>query len=344
MEAIATIKDVAKAAGVSPSTVSNLLNARDHLMQPETRRRVLVAMEALSYRPSRVAQQLRGAPNPTLGLIVPSVANPFWGSWAAHLETAFHARRRQIYLCNSERDPERERAYVEQLWADGVEHIVLSTSLPSLEHLRPAMDAGVQIIAFDRERQESDPPELQSVSVDNEAGAWTATQHLVERGHRRIAFVSGAIRTVSRRRRFAGYCRALVENGIPLDDALVPRSPDLGDADSGPLAREAVHALLALEDPPTALVAVNDMFALSASAAIRDAGVDLADIAVVGFDDIPLGALVSPALTTVRQPLREMAEAVVALTTAGADGDGALGSLVFPPTLVVRASTSRRIP
>jgi DNA-binding LacI/PurR family transcriptional regulator len=341
VRAIATIKDVAQAAGVSPSTVSNLLNAREHLMQPETRRRVLEAMESLSYRPSRVAQQLRGAPNPTFGLIVPSVANPFWGSWAAHLETAFHALGRQVYLCNSERDPERERAYVEQLWADGVEHIVLSTSLPSLDHLRPAMDAGVQIVAFDRERQETDPPELVNVSIDNEAGAWLATQHLVERGHRRIAFVSGAIRTVSRRRRLAGYRRALTENGIPLYDALVPLSPDFGDADSDPLARAAVRALLALDEPPTALVAVNDMFALSASAAIREAGLDAADVAVVGFDDIPIGALVSPALTTVRQPLREMAEAIAELTTAGPGADPAGRSLVFPPTLIVRASTER---
>ncbi|WP_346769307.1 LacI family DNA-binding transcriptional regulator [Planctomonas sp. JC2975] len=340
--AIATIKDVAKAAGVSPSTVSNLLNARDHLMQPETRRRVLEAMEALSYRPSRIAQQLRGAPNLTFGLIVPSVANPFWGSWAAYLETAAHARGRQIYLCNTERDPDRERAYVEQLWADGVEHIVLSTSLPSLEHLRPAMDAGVQIVAFDREREETDPPELLSVSVDNEAGAWMATQHLVERGHRRIAFVSGAIRTVSRVRRFAGYRRALAENGIQLDEALVSDSPELGDTDSGSLAREAVHALFELQDPPTALVTINDMFALGAVAAIRDAGRDVTDVAVVGFDDIPIGGLISPTLSTVHQPLREMAEAVVALTINEARAGESLHSLVFAPTLVERESTSRR--
>lgn len=336
---IATIKDVAKAAGVSPSTVSNLLNAREHLMHPDTRRRVLEAMEALSYKPSRIAQQLRGAPNSTLGLIVPSVANPFWGSWAAELETACHARGRQIYLCNSQRDPERERTYVEQLWADGVEHIVLSTSLPSLDHLRPAMDAGVQIIAFDREQQETDPPELLNVSVDNEGGTWLATRHLLERGHRRIAFVSGAIRTVSRRRRLAGYQRALTENGIPLDGDLVPESPELGDADSGSLARRAVDTLLALDDPPTALVAVNDMFALGAGAAIREAG--RPDIAVIGFDDIPIGGLVSPALTTVRQPLREMAEAVVAIATEPNDGEQR-HPLVFPPTLVVRASTPRR--
>ncbi|WP_431218858.1 substrate-binding domain-containing protein [Leifsonia xyli] len=170
-----------------------------------------------------------------------------------------------------------------------------------------------------------------------------ATQHLIEQGHRRIAFVSGAMRTISRQRRFAGYGRALVENGIPLDEALVPRSSDLGDADSGPLARTAVHALLALDDQPTALVAVNDMVALSASATIRDAGRDIAEFAVVGFDDTPIARLISPALTSVQQPLREMAEAVVRLTVDGAGAGEPRTSLVFPPRLVVRASTERRI-
>jgi DNA-binding LacI/PurR family transcriptional regulator len=117
----------------------------------------------------------------------------------------------------------------------------------------------------------------------------------------------------------------------------------LGDTDSGPLARNAVHALLRLGDQPTALVAVNDMFALSASAAIRDAGRDIAQIAVAGFDDIPVGNLISPALTTVQQPLREMAEAVVRLTENRADDGEPKPSLLFPPTLVVRASTERRI-
>jgi DNA-binding LacI/PurR family transcriptional regulator len=335
---IVTIKDVARVAGVSPSTVSNLLNAREHLMQPETRRRVLDAMESLGFRPNRAAQQLRAGRNLTFGLIVPSVANPFWGAWAAHLEAVALAHGRQIYLCNSERDPDRERAYVDQLWADGVEHIVLSTSLPSLDHLRPAMDAGLRVIAFDRERQPHDPDGLVSVSVDNELGARMATQHLVDLGHRRIAFVSGAITTVSRRRRLAGYQAALEDSGIPLDPDLVQGARQLGDSDSGPVGREIVGALLELPDPPTALVTINDMFALGAYAAIRDAGRDVSDVAVVGFDDIPLAALVSPGLTTVRQPLREMADEVLRLIVEPEAGQ-ASRAIVFKPTLVERASS-----
>lgn len=338
MKRMATIKDVAEAAGVSPSTVSNVLNGRDHLMLPETRARVEAAIAASGYRPNRAARQLRVGRSPTFGLIVPSVANPFWGSWAAHLETAALRHGRQLYLCNSERDPERERAYVEQLWADGVEQIVLSTSLASLDHLRPAMERGLTVVAFDREEEPDDPRGLCSVSVDNELGARLATRHLLERGHRRIAFISGAITTVSRRRRYAGYRGALEEAGVPFDERLVADSPFLGDADSGSSGRDAVRRLLAVPHPPTAFVAINDMFALGAYAAIREAGAE--DLAVVGFDDLELASLVSPALTTVRQPLDLMAEAVLRCIDGDGPDDGAR-SVVLPPTLVVRESTPR---
>lgn len=336
MKRMVTIKDVARAAGVSPSTVSNLLNGRDHLMLPETRGRVEAAMAASGYRPNRAARQLRVGRNPTFGLIVPSVANPFWGSWAAHLETAALRHGRQLYLCNSERDPDRERAYVDQLWADGVEQIVLSTSLPSLDHLRPAMDRGLSVVAFDREEEPDDPDGLFRVSVDNELGACLATRHLLELGHRRIAFLSGAITTVSRRRRYAGYRRALAEVGVPLDERLVWDTPFLGDADSGATGRDAVRQLLAIEQPPTGFVAINDMFAIGAHAAMREAGVE--HLAVVGFDDIELAALISPALTTVRQPLVEMAEAVLRFLDRNAQ-DAERRSIVLPPTLVVRDSS-----
>lgn len=335
-----TIKDVARAAGVSPSTVSNLLNGRDDQMHPETRERVLAVMNASGYRPSRIARQLRAGRNLTFGLIVPSVANPFWGSWAAHLESAALAHGRQIYLCNSERDPARERAYVDQLWADGVEHIVLSTSLLSLDHLRPAMEAGLRVIAFDREPEPEDPEGLLRVSVDNESGARLATEHLLECGHRRIGFVSGAITTVSRRRRLAGYRCALADHGVAFDRDLVWDAPGFGDADFGALGRESVCTLLRLADPPTAFVAINDMFAVGASAAIREAGPSGEGMAVVGFDDIEIAGLISPTLTTVQQPLAQMAAEVLRLIVNDVPDDEAARSVVIAPSLVVRESTT----
>jgi DNA-binding LacI/PurR family transcriptional regulator len=332
---LATIKDVAREAGVSVTTVSNLLNGRERLMLPATSARVREVMDSLGYRPSRLAQQLRAGGDITFGLVVPSVANPFWGSWAAHLEAAALAHGRQVYLCNSDRDPERERGYVDQLRADGVECVVLSTSLQSLDHLRPAIDNGLRLIAFDRERQPGDPEGLLSVSVDNEEGARLATQHLIDLGHRRIGFVSGSITTVSRHARFAGYRRALSESGIGYEEGLVLQSQDLEDSQSSAFGRAGTRDLLAQKNPPTAIVTTNDMFALGAYAGIRDAGRDVPDVSVVGFDDIPMSGFLSPTLTTVRQPLKEMAETVLQLIL----GEPVTRSTVFAPTLVVRESS-----
>src|SRR5688572_11656402 len=127
-----TIHQVAREAGVSPSTVSNVLNGRSERMLPQTRARIEEAIEKLGYRPNRAARQLRTGRIQVIGLVVPSVANPFWGTFARHLEGAALADGYHLLLCNSERDPLRERRYLEELWADGIRGVVLCSSLPSL--------------------------------------------------------------------------------------------------------------------------------------------------------------------------------------------------------------------
>ena len=339
-----TISDVAKAARVSPSTVSNLLNGRDDRMRARTRGRVLRAMEELGYQPSRVARQLRTGVSRVIGLVVPSVANPFWGSMARVLEAEALQFGYQVLLCNSERRPDRERSYVEELWADGVRTVVLGTSLPSLSHLVPAIERGLCLVAFDRETQPDDPP-LVSVSVDNRLGALLLTRHLASLGHRRIGFVSGDIATVSRRRRLAGYKDAFAEAGLPLDDNLVwtGGEPDgYGDVEGAELGRKGMAALLDLPEPPTGLVTINDMYAIGAIAAAQERGVVVPkDMSVVGFDDIVLAGLYNPPLTTVRQPLEEMARFVLDVVQRAHDASSETlsSSIVVAPQLIVRASS-----
>ncbi len=339
-----TISDVAKAARVSPSTVSNLLNGRDGQMRARTRSRVLRAMEELGYQPSRVARQLRTGVSRVIGLVVPSVANPFWGSFARVIEAEALQFGYQMLLCNSERRPERERSYVDELWADGVRTVVLGTSLPSLSHLVPAIERGLCLVSLDREAQPDDPPVV-SVSVDNRLGARLVTGHLVSLGHRRIGFVSGALATVSRRQRLAGYRDALVEAGLPLDEDLVwagGGSEGYGDVEGAELGRKAMAAVLELPDPPTGLVTINDMYAIGAIAAAQERGIAVPkDVSVVGFDDIVLAGLYNPPLTTVRQPLEEMARLVLDFVQRahGASSQTLSSSIVVGPQLVVRNSS-----
>ncbi|MGH8793385.1 MAG: LacI family DNA-binding transcriptional regulator [Stackebrandtia sp.] len=340
-----TIYKVAEAAGVSPSTVSNFLNGRSERMQPQTRARVSEAIERLGYKPNQAARQLRTGRTQVIGLVVPSVANPFWGTFARYLEGAALAEGYRVLLCNSERDPERERDYVEQLWDDGIRGAVLCSSLPSLEHMLPLVERGLNLVAFDRTAQAGDPEGLVNIGVDNVVGVQLATGHLLQLGHRRLAFVSGAVRSVNRRGRLRGFRDALEAEGLDPDDAIVwpgaSEGPD-GDLDAAGLGRTAARELLRGPNPPTAIVAVNDMCALGVCAGVRDVGLRVADdVSVVGFDDIVLADLAAPPLTTVRQPLPEMAAAAFRhlRERAGQEAPSGGGSLLMRPELVVRAST-----
>lgn len=339
-----TIYQVAEAAGVSPSTVSNVLNGRDGRMLPQTRKRVEQAMADLGYHPNRAARQLRTGRSGAIGLIVPSVANPFWGAFARHLEAAALSHGYHVLLCNSERDPARERAYVDELWADGLRGIVLCTSLPSLDHLADKVAQGLSLVAFDRTTQVGDPDSVVNVSIDNVVGAQLATRHLVELGHRRIAFVSGSLGSINRRERHRGFLEAARTAGLTEAEATTwSGGDDYADLDAAELGRAAIGELLALpaRRRPTAVLTINDMAALGACAGIRDAGLTVGeDVSVIGFDDIVLAELTTPALTTVRQPLEEMAKTAFEHLHKGLrDGTGTGASLLVRPDLVVRQTT-----
>ncbi|WP_418275371.1 LacI family DNA-binding transcriptional regulator [Isoptericola jiangsuensis] len=339
-----TIQQVAKAAGVSPSTVSNLLNGRTERMVPATRDRITRAIADLGYRPNRAARQLRTGRAQTVGLIVPSVGNPFWGSFARELEVAALEVGCSVLLCNSERNPERERRYVEELWDDGVRGIVLCSSLPSLDHLADVVSRGLRLVTFDRPAQPGDPDSVVSVSIDNHVGGFLAAEHLTSQGHERLTFVSGSLASVNRTGRFRGFCTALEAAG--LDPSAMPmwtgiEDTPFGDVEAADVGRQAAHALFSGdEEPPTGVVAINDMTALGFCRGLRDLGLRVGrDVSVVGFDDIILADLYDPPLTTVRQPIARMA--ALALDEVLAEEAREAGrSVLLRPELAVRESTA----
>jgi DNA-binding LacI/PurR family transcriptional regulator len=338
-----TIQDVARAAGVSVSTVSNLLNGRDGRMRPGTSRRVRQAIVELDYQPSDVARQLRTGQGRMLGLIVPSVANPFWADLAHVFEAEALRYGYQVALCNGERDPDRERAYVEDLWTSGVRAVILGSSLPSLSHLMPAIRRGLRLIAFDRETIEGDDQSVISVSVDNRVGGFIATRYLLLLGHRRIGFITGRVETISRRQRLAGYQQAIHEAGVQFTKELIwegHSTEGYGDIESAKLGKQGIVALLELPDPPTAIVTINDIYAIGVMAGVRERGLTVpTDVSVVGFDDIVLSSLVDPPLTTVSQPLTEMARfAIDVIRGAHEISPDTRTSLVVMPRLIVRES------
>ncbi|RME64416.1 MAG: LacI family transcriptional regulator [Caldilineae bacterium] len=341
-----TITDVARLADVSVSTVSNLLNGRDERMRPSTKERILAAIEELGYTPNQAARQLKTGQTSILGLIVPSVANPFYGVFAREVEKAALDLGYQVLLGNSERDAERERLYAEELWSYGVRGIIFGSSLMAFSHLDDLIRRGLRVVAFDRPGQAADRAPMDSISVDNVQAARLAIKHLLALGHRRIGFVSGPIRTVSRLDRLEGYRSALEEAGIPFDPQLVWQGVEpgnFGDSNAVDLGRQGAHELLSLSDPPTALFTVNDMYAFGAYAGARDLGRRIPqDLSVVGFDDIVLSQIVEPPLTTIRQPVAEISRLAVERLVERLQNNGTHkpGHITLPAQLIVRASTA----
>lgn len=339
-----TIHDVARAAGVSPSTVSNVLNGRRERMRAETCERVVRAMAELGYTPNEMARGLKAGFLPTIGLIVPSVANPFWGAFARSVEHAALARNCQVLLCNGERDPVREQQYAESMFTRGIRGLILGSAPLSMKHMVGLVRRGLNVVTFDREAGGSDTIEFDSVRVDNAGGARLAVQHLLDLGHRRIGFISGPISSSSRSDRYEGYRSALLAHGITPDPSLIWTEPVAqADEEGTTIGRLGAVTLLRQPNPPTAFFAINDTTAFGVYAGIREAGLELPrDISVVGFDDIRLCEVVTPTLTSVQQPLDELMRSAVELLLARLEQKqvGPATHITLPAKLIVRSSAA----
>lgn len=340
-----TIHDVAREAGVSISTVSNVLNGKHDRMTAETLERVRGVVAALGYAPNQMARGLKTGFVPIVGLIVPSVANPFWGAFARNAEHAALARGCQVMLCNGERDADRERRYAESMFSRGIRGVILGSSPLSVKHMAALTRRGMQVVVFDRDVRGDEGVELDSVRVDNLRGAQLAVEHLLQNGHRRIAFVSGPVSSGNRHDRLRGYQDTLRAHGVEPDPALVwteGMQPGTGDDEGAEIGRAAAFALLRRPAPPTAFFAINDMTAFGIYAGVRELGLRLPeDVSVVGFDDIQLCRLMNPPLSSVRQPLEALMRAAVELLLGRLERGNAEPPthLTLPPELVLRGST-----
>ncbi|HLH58541.1 MAG TPA: LacI family DNA-binding transcriptional regulator [Streptosporangiaceae bacterium] len=341
-----TIRDVARVAGVSPTTVSNALNGRTGRLSAATAERLRRACDELGFVPDELGRQLRRGHAKMIGLIVPSVANPFWGEFVRAAEDAARPSDFTVLSVSSDRLQERERAYTDSMYRLGIRAVLFGTSPLSLDYLSTWSGQGLHIVVFDRRFRRGDLPGIDCVTADNRRGGYLATKALLDLGHRRIGFLSGPIKTASRRDRFTGYRRALTEAGIDFDPGRVwagSGKSAFGDPEGGDLGRAGALELLGKDPSLTAMVAINDMYAIGAYAGIRSTGRSVpTDVSVTGFDDIVLSRLLEPALSTVRQPIWEMARVAVDRLIARIEGAAAPEPLreQWSPELIIRGSVA----
>lgn len=320
-----TISDVAKAAGVSPSTVSRVLT-RPERVDAETRARIVEQIERLGYKVNRAARGLVTGRTSNLAVIVADLANPFFPDIVKGIQLRAQRHNLTTLLADSGEDPDAELNLVGTL-APQVDGIVLCGSRMSDEQLAKARQLAPLVLV---NRSTAGYP---AVTVDNVDGMRQAIRHLRALRHRRIGYVGGPEGSRSHHDRLAGAHRAAADNGIEL--------VELGNVDPsfGGGAAAADPVLLA---EVTAVLTYNDVIAIGLMHRLVSYGVRVPDeISIVGFDDIPLGEMTYPPLTTVRFPRREAGEAAVDRLLRVLDGEPDDDTAPLPTELVVRGSTTR---
>ena len=334
-----TLAEVARQAGVTAATVSNVLRGRGKV-GAETRQRVLAIVQQLQYRPNLTARALAEGRPPTIALIVSSIANPFYPEFALAVEQAVRKLGYFLLVCNTNDDPVQERAYLDAVGgslAHGV--LVMNADFVQIDELVALRARGVPVVLCMWEKPDQ-PPALPSVAVDFYRAGAIAAEHLIKLGHRRIGAVVGSERSGNHIWRYRGFAEALQRAGIAHDDADVSFGHDTIDA-----GRSSAHALLAGAPDLTAVFVSNDLPALGVLQAAADMGLDVpADLSVIGITDIQLAHQVRPALTTVAVPTQESAELAVEMIMhmiRQDDSSAPLQRETSLPRLVVRASTGR---
>jgi DNA-binding LacI/PurR family transcriptional regulator len=328
-----SIKDIARAAHVSHSTVSRAL--RDSpLVNPETRELIQKIAAEQGYTVSAVARSLVTRRTNTIGVVVTSIADPFVGEVVGGVEEFAVARQYSVILATCHGDPDREMRAVRSLQERRVDGILVAASRVGALYLPVLQELKAPLVLINNQY----PGEFgYHVSIDNPAGARLITEHLIDLGHRRIAYIGDRFGLHSDTERCEGYRQTLNDAGIPYDPALVAYGD--GASESGVAA---MRQLLSLAAPPTAIFCYNDMQAFGALRAAREFGVNVPrDVSIAGFDDLFFCSYTDPPLTTLRQPKQEMgcdaAEILLDLLAGGKPR-----SIVKQGRLIVRESTAPR--
>jgi DNA-binding LacI/PurR family transcriptional regulator len=334
-----SIKDIAKVAGVSHSTVSRAL-ADSPLVKAETKARIQRLAQEMGYTPDAIARSLVTQQTRTVGVVVTTITDPFIAEVVQGIEDAAHENDYAVILSSSAAESDREIAAVDMLRAKRVDSVIVTSSRVGALYLEHLERIGVPVVLVNNHNEKSGRYTF-SVSVDNQHGGCLATRHLIEGGHRRIAYVSGPADHSDDADRLAGYRQALDEAGIAFDPALVVLGN--GRLDGG---ERALHALRSLDRPPTAVFCYNDMTAIGLLSAARGARLSVPeDLAVVGFDDIPLAPHINPCLTTIAQPQRDMGRQAMNMALAlmiPDDSTTPVSDVVVKGKLIVRESSGGR--
>ena len=332
-----TIREVAKLAGVSPITVSRVINNSDYVSQA-TRARVEAAIDELKYVPNMLGPSLRFKQTMTLALVLTDITNPFFTTVARGVEDVAQANDYSIILCNTDESQSKQEKYLNMLLRRRIDGILLVPAQSAPEPVSMIQNQGIPVVILDRQI-----PDLQVdiVRADSENGAYQLTDHLLSLGHRHIAVLAGPETVSTALDRVKGYRRAVAANGLSEEATTI-----CWGAFTVESGREMALQALSANPQLTAFFAANNFIAIGAMQAIREMGKAVPDdIALVTLDDIPAVFTIDPFLTVARQPAREMGQKAAQLLLDRLSGrsEDEYQHIVLPTQLIIRASSGSQL-
>ncbi len=339
-----TIHDVAKKAGVSNSTVSNMLNGRSDHMSASTLARIRAAIDELGYSPNYAARSLKTGRSTLIGLLVPSTANPWFGEIAAYIEDV--ARRNydcRLLLASTQRDSSSEANFIGDLQSFGVRGLIVMSALEDESHLWQAARKGLPIVSYDRRAVSDGVSLIDHMTVDNFKTGEMATRHLLELGHRRLAFAGLKQRTMDRTDRMQGFLATAAAAGAEARVFEACAASGFGDTEWQELGDRLAEDLVRSGPAVTGVITVNAMLAISLVVGLRKRRIDVPrDISIVGIDGMSLSAQFNPAITSIQLPLEKIAEAMVdRIVARSRDPSIPAAEFIYQPALICRESTMR---
>ena len=339
-----TLGDIADTVGVAKMTVSRVVN-RNGYVSDETRDKVLQAVKKLNYRRNGLARNLKRQRTETVGLVLGDISNPYSTELAHAIREKLLAAGFNLFICISEHSAKEDIIAFESLSNHSVDGIIVATrsNVAGDEYLRKIVDSNLPVVVVGRDFQHE---AVDSIAADNLHGGFEATQHLIDLGHLRIGFIGASLSGKMSLKRLQGYLKALEEHDLEVDERLVTgrrgADSEVPGYSTEKMGYEGMRRLLSLPNRPTAVFARNDFTAIGAMTAIKETGLRIPqDVAIVGFDDIPLAMHTSPPLTTVRQPMRLQGQiaAEMLLKRIRNEEDEPRQEQVLNSELIIREST-----
>jgi LacI family transcriptional regulator len=334
---MATIRDVAKLAGVSPITVSRVINNTSYVSQ-ETRERVEAAIDELGYVPNMLGPSLRLKKTMTLAAVISDITNPFWTDVTRGIEDIAQAHGYFVILCNTDESEDKQEQYLQMLLRRRIDGILLVPASSTPDSIRLIKKQNIPVVVLDRRVPDID---VDFVRADSETGAYELTKYLISLGHRQIAMLAGPQSVSTSIDRVNGFCRALNEIDLEMCDPMVFWGSFTKEA-----GYEMAKKAIAATPPPTALFAANNFVAIGAIQALQEKNLRIPeDFSIVAFDDIPAAYSINPFLTAANQPSREMGKRATRLLLDRINGKDArpCQEILLSTEMIIRSSAGKSV-